>query len=265
MTRARALAAVLTALALGLGTVAFASSLVVTSQDLTVSSSTVSVPKSVVTVSQAAVGGAPNTAHTTTVTLSGGTSSAVGSLTITLFPGGTCTGTPVSPGAQVISPIAGASGQSYTSAARTPVTAGTYSWLASYSGDANNEAASNCKSITVATSTQLHVEAITLVSRTLNTSNGKWSAVISVEVRDGNGLLIGTVVATGVWSPDAQGSSQSRCTTGAAGTCQVNSGSNSFPSTAASETWTVSSLTKSGYTYNAAANVVSSITVAKPS
>lgn len=266
MSRGRTL--VLLALAVGLacGSVAAAASLTVTSQRLTSATTAVSVPKSVVSISQEASGGAASTAHTTTATLSGGTSSAVGALSFTLYPGGTCTGTPVAPGTQTINPINGANGQSYTSASRTPTTAGTYSWLASYGGDANNGSATNCKVISVGT--VLRVSAITLVSRSLNTSNGKWSAIIKVEVRDGSGALVGGVVVTGAWSPDAQNAGQSGCTTdtsgGGVGTCNINSGSNSFPATATSETWTVSNLSKSGAVYDSASNVVSSIVVTKP-
>jgi hypothetical protein len=241
-------------------TIAFASSLVVTAKDITVASTSVSVPKSVVTITQSAVGGAPNTAHTTTATLSGGTASAVGSLTFTLFPGSACSGTAVAPGAQTIDPINGAAGQTYTSAGRTPTSSGTYSWLASYAGDANNNAATNCTSITVAATAQLHVSAITLVSKA-NQNVNFWNATIKVEVRDGAGTLISGVSVTGSWSPTSANSS---CSPTSAGTCNIASGNTAFPAAQLTETWTVSNLTLNGSTYNAAANSLSSIVVTKP-
>lgn len=262
MSRRTLMPVVLATLVFG-ATVALASSLVVSSQDITTTGASVSVPKSVVTITQAAAGGAPNTAHTTTATLSGGTSGAVGSLTFTLFPGAACSGTAVAPGAHTISPISGAAGQSYTSAARTPTAAGTYSWLVSYSGDPDNAPATSCTTITVANSTQLHVSAITLVSRANQNANF-WNATIRVEVRDGNDLLVSGVTVTGSWSPTTSATSSCGAATTAAGTCTVFSGNTGFPSSATTETWTVSNLARSGYSYNAAANTVSSIAVTKP-
>lgn len=262
MSRRALLPIVLATLVFGT-TVALANSLVVSSQDLTATSAPVSVPKAVVTISQAATGGAPGAAHTTTATLTGGTAGAVGSLTFTLFPGAACTGTAVAPGAQTISPISGANGQSYTSAARTPTTAGTYSWLAAYSGDLDNAPATSCTSITVANSAQLHVSAITLVSKANQNANF-WNARVEIEVRDANDLVVSGVAVSGSWSPTSSAISSCGATTGATGTCTVFTGNTAFPSNVTTETWTVSDLVKSGYTYNAAANAVSSITVTKP-
>ncbi len=245
-------------------TVAFAGSLGVASQHLTTAGTSVSVPKSVVTVTQVAAGGAPNAPRTTTATLSGGTPAAAGSLTFALRSGGTCAGTLVGTAETVT--VNGASGQSYTSAARTPTTAGTYSWLASYSGDANNDQASSCTVITVAAITpQLHVSQISGSSANAGAS-GNWNATVTVTVRNSDGDPVGSVVVTGAWSPTALGSGNG-CTTAASGSCSFTTpgglpGFSNGEST--TQTWTVSNLSRSGFTYNSSANAVSSITLSKP-
>ncbi|MEX2294384.1 MAG: hypothetical protein WD691_11405 [Acidimicrobiales bacterium] len=224
----------------------------------------ITITAAVVTVSQVAAGGAPNTARTTTATLTGGTVGATGTLTFQLFPGVNCTGTQV--GSTDTVTVSGAVNHQYTSAARTPTTAGSYSWQVAYSGDSNNLGDTDCTVITVANSTVLHVSAITFVS-SANQGNF-WNATIQIEVRDGNDILVGTVTVTGSWAPTILASSRSNCgsvTTGS-GTCTVASGtgSNGFGNAEPTQTWTVSTLSRSGYTYDSTANTVSSITVTKP-
>jgi hypothetical protein len=74
-----------------------------------------------------------------TATLSGG-AAPTGTITFTLYgpDDATCTGVPVFTSAV---PVTG--NGVYSSASFTPVTAGTYRWIANYGGDANNAATAN--------------------------------------------------------------------------------------------------------------------------
>lgn len=100
----------------------------------------------------------------------------------------------------------------------------------------------------------LHVSALSAAKSIKGT---KWNATITITVVDANNAPVSGVTVTGTWSGAKTGTVT--CTTGTAGTCSVAASS----MTGASVTYTVSNLAKTGYTYNAAANVVSSITVAK--
>jgi hypothetical protein len=92
-------------------------------------------PAIVTTATLAATVGSP---ITDTATLSGG-DNPTGTITFTLFGpnNATCTGTPIFTSTVPVN----AGNGSYTSAPFTPTTPGTYRWIASYSGDANNLAA----------------------------------------------------------------------------------------------------------------------------
>ena len=73
---------------------------------------------------------------TDTATLAGGIISPTGTITFRLFPNNTCTGVPSFTSTKIV-----AGNGMYTSDPFTPVTAGTYHWMATYSGDVNNTAA----------------------------------------------------------------------------------------------------------------------------
>ena len=67
---------------------------------------------------------------------------------------------------------------------------------------------------------------------------------------------------TGAWSPTSA-ASPSGCTTNASGQCTITPAAGSFPSGQLTETWAVSNLTLSGYSYASASNVESAITLSR--
>lgn len=97
--------------------------------------------------------------------------------------------------------------------------------------------------------------------------NGKnpsvYRGTIGVTVTDtGNGAPIPNVTVAGGWSPEV--ANPSGCTTGANGQCTFTTanGQPNALSTGVQDTWTVSGLTATGYTYGgAAANAYNSGTV----
>lgn len=103
---------------------------------------------------------------------------------------------------------------------------------------------------------EIHVDAL---SGTKTISRNKWTATVTTTVKDANGALISGVVVSGAWSNGFTGTGT--CTTGSTGTCSITSGSMKL--TVPSVLFTVTNLSASGYTYNAAANTVSTITVTK--
>jgi subtilisin family serine protease len=104
---------------------------------------------------------------------------------------------------------------------------------------------------------ELHVGGMTGAK----SAKGKnWNATVTVTVLDQNNAAASGVVVTGSWSGAKTGTAS--CTTGTNGACSVSTG-NMSTSAGTSVTFTVSNLAKSGYTYNAAANTISSLTVVK--
>lgn len=101
---------------------------------------------------------------------------------------------------------------------------------------------------------ELHVGALTA---TKSTKANRWNATITITVLDQNNAAVSGVVVTGSWSGAKTGTAT--CTTGTTGTCAVTASN----MTATSVTFTVTNLAKTGYTYNPAANTVTSITVTK--
>jgi len=94
-----------------------------------------------------------------------------------------------------------------------------------------------------------------------------WNATVTITVHDTNHIPVAGITVTGNWSGGTTGTSS--CVTNASGQCNVTS--SSMNSKKASVTFTVSSLTGSGYTYNSGANHDpdgdsdgTSITVLKP-
>jgi hypothetical protein len=93
-----------------------------------------------------------------------------------------------------------------------------------------------------------------------------WDALVNVRVVDANGTSVAGVVVNGIWGSSVSTSTTS-CTTDAAGSCQVEDGySQLLGSSQKSESFTVTGLTLSGYTYDSAANFASppSATVGQP-
>lgn len=102
----------------------------------------------------------------------------------------------------------------------------------------------------------MHVEDLTGVP---TISRNKWTAKVTTTVKDAAGAPVSGVVVTGAWSAGLTGTGT--CTTGTDGTCTITSASMKL--TVPSVTFTVTNLVKDGFTYDSAANAVTSITIAK--
>ncbi len=96
------------------------------------------------------------------------------------------------------------------------------------------------------------------LTSTTTSSRNSWTATVTITVTDGAAPVSGVGVV-GAWS---KGTGATTCTTGTDGTCTVKSSSLSKKSIP-SVTFTVSGLTKTGWTY-ASNQGVTSIVVAKP-
>lgn len=81
-------------------------------------------------------------------------------------------------------------------------------------------------------------------------SKNKWTATVTVKVVDNTGVLVSGATVTGAWNGGYVGTGT--CTTGSTGTCSMVTGSMKLTST--SVTYTVTNVTASGFTYDAAAN-----------
>ncbi|MEM4217681.1 MAG: S8 family serine peptidase [Candidatus Methanomethylicaceae archaeon] len=101
---------------------------------------------------------------------------------------------------------------------------------------------------------ELHVGNLTA---TKSIKGSKWSATVTVTVLDQNNMTVSGVTVTGTWSGAANGTTS--CITGTSGACSMTASN----MTGNSVTFTVTNLVKSGYTYNSAANVATSITITK--
>jgi hypothetical protein len=119
-----------------------------------------------------------------TATLSG-SFNAGGTVTYTLYNGGTCSGT----GTAVGSPVTVTGGVVPNSASLSPTTATTYSFRATYSGDANNNAATSaCE--------PFNVTDFTITASTTSVSvNAGDTATVTITVAPINGFT-GTVILT---------------------------------------------------------------------
>ena len=105
----------------------------------------------------------------------------------------------------------------------------------------------------------LHVSSLVAGSTSGGTT---WSGSVTVTVADSFGSAVNGVAVTGSWSPTAA-PSPSGCTTNSAGQCTITPAAGTFPSAQLNETWTVSNLSLSGYSYASAANVESALTLSR--
>jgi type II secretory pathway pseudopilin PulG len=86
------------------------------------------------------------------------------------------------------------------------------------------------------------------------TKKNAWDAMVTIDVVDSNDNAIGGVTVTGTWDTN-QNTFTSTCTTNATGSCVVEDGvSLNLGANNSSVTFTVSSLAKTGYTYNSSGN-----------
>lgn len=84
-----------------------------------------------------------------------------------------------------------------------------------------------------------------------------WTATVTATARDGDGAAVANATVSGAWSTGGTGS----CVTGASGSCSI---SLNLARKTTSVTWTVASVTASGYTYDAASNTGSPVAIAAP-
>jgi hypothetical protein len=75
-----------------------------------------------------------------------------------------------------------------------------------------------------------------------------WTAQVTITVHDQNHTPLSSVTVSGNWSNGGTSS----CTTGTNGTCQVTK--SRIPNTTTIVTFSISSLSKSGYTYTSGSN-----------
>jgi hypothetical protein len=104
----------------------------------------------------------------------------------------------------------------------------------------------------------VHVASLTS-STSLNGKAG-WKATVTVGVRDSSNSPVPNVTVSAGWSNGYTASGS--CTTGTAGTCSI--GTPRLDNSITGVTFTVNTLTHATLTYNASANVVTSIVVNKP-
>lgn len=169
----------------------------------------------------------------------------------TFASGGNCTSNP-----QTYQCVAttNASGVATSSAFTANSTHGTYNISATAAGGSNPSVNFSETNIGL-----LHVSS--LVTGTTSGST-TWTGSITVTVKDSAGAAVNGVAVTGAWSPTS-GATPNGCTTNASGQCTITPAARSFPNAQLTETWTISSLSLSGYAYDSASNVESAVTLSK--
>jgi hypothetical protein len=144
------------------------------------------------------------------------------------------------------------SGQASSSVFTANSTGGTYNISAQATG-------TNTVTFSETNVPTVHISSLVTGATTGTTT---WGASVTVTVRDNSGNLVNGVAVTGAWSPTSA-ATPSGCTTNASGVCTITSTATAFATGQLVESWTVSGLTLSGYTYGAASNVESSITASR--
>ena len=105
----------------------------------------------------------------------------------------------------------------------------------------------------------LHVSSLTTGATSGATT---WTGSVTVTVTNSAGTAITGVAVAGTWSPTSA-ASPGGCTTNASGQCTITPAAASFPSGQLTETWKISNLSLSGYSYASASNVESAITLSQ--
>ena len=169
----------------------------------------------------------------------------------TFASGGNCTSNP-----QTYQCIAStnASGVATSSAFTANASQGTYNIGATASGGSNPSVNFSETNIGL-----LHISS--LVTGTTSGAT-TWTGSVKVTVTDSSGTAVNGVSVTGACSPTSA-ASPSGCTTNSSGQCTITPTAASFPSGQLTETWTVSNLTLTDYTYASASNVESAITLSQ--
>src|SRR3954452_1801543 len=169
----------------------------------------------------------------------------------TFASGGNCTSNPQT--YQCVASTNG-SGVATSSAFTANASQGTYNVSATASGGSNPSVNFSETNIGL-----LHLSSLATGSTSGATT---WTGSITVTVTNSSGTAVNGVSVTGAWSPTSA-ASPSGCTTNASGQCTITPAAGAFPSGQLTETWTVSNLSLSGYSYAAASNVESAITLSQ--
>jgi hypothetical protein len=169
----------------------------------------------------------------------------------TFASGGNCTSNPQTYQCVVIT---NSSGVATSSTFTANAGGGTYNVSATASGGSNPSV--NFSETNVGL---LHVSSLVTGSTSGATT---WTGSITVTVTNSSGAAVNGVSVTGSWSPTSA-ASPSGCTTNASGQCTITPAAGSFPSGQITETWTVSNLSLSAYSYASASNVESAITLSQ--
>jgi hypothetical protein len=144
--------------------------------------------------------------------------------------------------------------QLITATARGPKGSASLSFVVSYPGFENYASSTT----TTTTLNQLHVSDI---SGQANGVSESWDAQVTITVQDASGRAVSGALVSGSWSNSVD-TSTSTCMTTALGTCSVEDGDHrQLDNRDESETFTVSGLVLTGYTYNAGANSPNPATV----
>jgi hypothetical protein len=169
----------------------------------------------------------------------------------TFAAGGNCTSNP-----QTYQCVAttNSSGVATSSAFTANATHGTYNISATAAGGSNPSVNFSETNIGL-----LHISSLV----TGATSGGTtWTGSVTVTVTDSAGTAVNGVAVTGAWSPTSA-ATPSGCTTNASGQCTITPAAASFPTAQLNETWTVSGLSLSGYSYASGSNVESAVTLSR--
>ncbi len=169
----------------------------------------------------------------------------------TFASGGSCTSNP-----QTYQCVAttNAGGVATSSAFTAGAGAGTYTVSATASGGSNPSVNFSETNIGL-----LHVSSLATGSTSGTTT---WTGSVTVTVTNSAGTAVNGVSVTGAWSPTSA-ASPSGCTTNSSGQCTITPAVGSFPSGQLTETWTISNLSLTGYSYASASNVESAVTLSQ--
>ena len=133
--------------------------------------------------------------------------------------------------------------------------AGTYNVVLTVTDD-DLATDSETRSVTI-TAPTMSIQNLTGIASIVNSKN--WRATVTITVRDASGAAVPNAVISGTWTVGAPDT----CPTGAVGTCTVES-DNLRRSNVSSVTFTVTDVTRAGYTYIPGAPTVTSIQVQRP-
>lgn len=162
--------------------------------------------------------------------------------------GGNCTGNPQT--YQCVA-LTDASGVATSSAFTANASQGSYNISATASGGSNPSVNFGETNIGL-----LHVNSLVTGSTSGSTT---WTGSVTVKVTNSAGVAVNGVSVTGAWSPTT--TAAGGCTTDAFGQCTITPAAGAFPSGQLTETWTVSNLSLSGYSYAPASNIESAVTL----